>query len=171
MIKRCRFKEIAPSATRNAIINSGTPTLTKWHNVINLSEKSWLQLFAAIAAGPVISHKNLQALPFREQTTHSQTTRAKKTRSQTGSAKPTCLIYQQKSPRWGSLQAFYLERPQSSNAQGSFSNKLLAASPGIFDFVDSSITVWHFKDNIFSTPLPEAEVVEIDDGAYRELSH
>jgi hypothetical protein len=77
MVKRCRFKKIAPSATRNAIIKSGGATLTKWNYVINLSEKSWLQLFAAIAAGPVISHKNLQALPFREQTTHSQTTRAK----------------------------------------------------------------------------------------------
>jgi hypothetical protein len=77
MIKRCRFKEIAPSATRNAIIKSGGATLTEWNYVVNLSEKPWLQLFAAIAAGPVISHKNLQALPFREQTTHGQTTRAK----------------------------------------------------------------------------------------------
>ena len=50
--------------------------MTKWNNVINMSEGSWLQLFAAIAAGPVISHKNLQALPFRELTTHSQTTHA-----------------------------------------------------------------------------------------------
>jgi hypothetical protein len=74
MIKRCRFKEIAPSTGSYTIVNSGTTTLTKWDNVINLSEDPWLQLFAAIAAGPVISHKNLQALPFRELTTHSQTT-------------------------------------------------------------------------------------------------
>jgi hypothetical protein len=66
MIERCRFKNIAPSATCHSIVNSGATTLTKRHYVINLSEKPWLQLFTAIAAGPVISHKNLQALPFRE---------------------------------------------------------------------------------------------------------
>jgi len=48
--------------------------MAKWNDMINMSERSWLQLFAAIAASPVISHKNLQALPFRELTTHSQTT-------------------------------------------------------------------------------------------------
>ena len=64
------------------------------------------------------------------------------------------------------VEALNAKRTEPANAQGLALDKLLAIGLGILDFMQ--IIVVQLHDNVFSAPLLEARVVEIDNGANGE---
>ena len=84
-----------------------------------------------------------------------------------GCYKEKHFMFPTKRKRFCLIKALNAKRGKPAHAESLFLDKLLAVGLGIFDLIQASFRIY-LHDDIFASPLLEAKVVEIDEGANRE---